>query len=129
MRLLFPNATSERESLSHEYWKRFYARTFQEQGYEMRMEAPRRGGRVDILAERQGIRIAIEVETGKSYFVQNVKNCLRSGFDKVLVVATTQKAMEIIERAMAKEGLLIQGRVYLAVGATGVELRSELDTQ
>ncbi|MCK4873264.1 MAG: DUF87 domain-containing protein [Phycisphaerales bacterium] len=77
-----------RESIAHAYWKRWYARWYRERGYAVQVEAPRVGGRVDVLAEKDGERIGIEIETGKSDVVANVRNCLAEGFDRVIVVVT-----------------------------------------
>jgi hypothetical protein len=60
-------------SLAHEYWKQFYARKFSADGYKVQVEAPRVGGCVDVLARRNGERVAIEIETGKSDTVANVR--------------------------------------------------------
>lgn len=43
-----------RESLVHEYWKRYYAQRFRELGYRVTLEAPRKDGRVDVLAVKVG---------------------------------------------------------------------------
>ncbi len=100
-----------RESLVHEYWKRFYAARFREQGYEVQIEAPRRSGNVDVLAVKDGRSIALEIETGKSDIVRNVKRDLLSGFDKVLVVATDKKALAKVEQELGRAGLIGLERV------------------
>ena len=102
-----------RESIAHEYWKRYYARLFAEQGYQVELEALRRGGRVDVLARKGAERVGIEVETGKSNVVENVKNGLLSRFDRVLVVATDEVAMGKVERQIGEAGLLILNKVDL----------------
>ena len=106
----------ERASLAHEYWKRFYAQRFREQGYKVILEAPRKSGNVDVLVLKDGKTIAIEIETGKSDFVRNVKQDLLSGFDEVLVVAVDKKALGKVERELAKEDLMIDGRVEIVHG-------------
>ena len=105
--------TPERASLVHEYWKRFYAQRFKEQGYKVCIEAPRKSGNVDLLASKEGESIAIEIETGKSDIIRNVKQDLLSGFDKVLVVAVDKKALGKVERELAREGLIIDGKVEI----------------
>ena len=105
---------SGRESIAHEYWKRWYARRYREQGYRVQVEAPRGGGRVDVLAEKDGRRIAIEIETGKSDVVSNVRGCLRAGIEEVRVVPTNQEARETVERALARARLLVTGRVMIS---------------
>ncbi len=102
-----------RGSLTHEYWKRFYAAMLRSQGYEVQLEAPRPGGvgRVDALARRGTINLVVEIETGKSDVVWNVKQNLISGFSNVLVVATDEASRAKVERQLARAGLLIPTRV------------------
>ena len=109
------NRGAFRESIAHEYWKRYYARLFAEQGYHVEIEAPRRGGRVDVLATKDGERVGIEVETGKSNVVENVKWGFLSKFDKAIVVATDEASMGKVERELARAGLLIPRRVELVL--------------
>ncbi len=103
------------ESLTHEYWKHHYARLYSQRGYDVKLEASRHGGRVDVLAVRGARRIGIEVETGKSDVVANVKNCLRSGFDSVLIVTTDKPALMKVQRALATVGILIPGRIDMVL--------------
>ncbi len=108
-----------RESLVHEYWKRFYAERFREQGYKVRLEAPRRSGNVDVLAVKDGRSIAVEVETGKSNIVRNVKQDLLSGFNKVLIIATDEKALAKVEQQLAGAGLLGLERLEIVLRNEG----------
>ena len=45
----------------------------------------------------------------------NVRNCLRSRFDRVIVVATDERAMKAVETALARVALLIPGRVEIVL--------------
>ena len=82
----------------------------------MEFEVPRISGRVDVVAIKEGEKIAIEIETGKSNVVRNVQQDLIAKFDKVLVVATDKKAFEKVERELAGAGLLIGRRIEIVVG-------------
>ena len=106
----------------HEYWKRFYARIFQDKGYDVTLEVSRHGGRVDVLATNNNEQIGIEIETGKSDVVSNVKQCLLSKFARIIVVATNQTALAKIERQLAQAGLVVPTRIQLV-------LRDELGKQ
>ena len=88
----------------HEYWKRYYANYFNTKGYTTIFEAPRQGGRVDVLAKKDNETIGIEVETGKSDPISNVKNGLASKFDRVVIVATDEKAFNKIQHDLGREG-------------------------
>jgi len=107
----------EHGSLIHEYWKRHYARVYKEKGYETTLEAPRHGGNVDVLASKNGERIGIEIETGKSDVVSNVRNGLLAKFDKIIVVATDEAALNKTERALAKARLLLPSKVAVVLGS------------
>ena len=101
-------------SIVHEYWKRFYAQRFREQGYQVELEVPRKSsGRVDIVAMKDGKKIAIEIETGKSNFLRNVRQDLAAKYDKIVIVATDKKAFKKIEKQLAIHGLLIASKVRL----------------
>ncbi|MCC6680504.1 MAG: hypothetical protein IT445_06335 [Phycisphaeraceae bacterium] len=109
-----------RESLAHSYWKRWYARQLADRGYKVQLEAPRAGGRVDVLAVRDHKQIGVEIETGNSDVVANVKHGLRSGFDRVVVVATDTTALAKIQKQLAAAGLMIKRRVIVAMRGEGV---------
>ena len=104
-------------SIVHEYWKRFYAQRFREQGYQVEFEVPRKSGRVDVVARKSGEKIAIEVETGKSNFIRNVRQDLAAKYNKVIVVATDKSAFKKIETKLAQARLLIPGRVDIVLAS------------
>ncbi len=114
-KLALDTPVDDRASLVHEYWKRYYAALFQVKGYRVELEASCRNGRVDVLASKSGKRIGIEIETGKSDAVSNVRKCLLSGFDKIIVVAADEEAMRTVERQLAKARLIILARVRLVL--------------
>ena len=72
----------------------------------LELAAIRDDGRVDVLAEKGGETVAIEIETGMSNVVKNVKANLAMKFAKVLIVATDEKAFRKVERDLGKIGLL-----------------------
>jgi hypothetical protein len=75
----------------HRYWKKRIAEHLRASGCEVVEEYPIGGGQaIDLVAARDGRRVAIEVETGKSDAAGNVAKCLRAGMEQVLVVATSQ---------------------------------------
>jgi len=100
-------------SIVHEYWKRFYAQRFREQGYQVELEVPRKSGRVDVVARKGGEKTAIEIETGKSDFIRNVRQDLLAKYDKILIVATGKSAFKKIEKQLAQKDLLIPSKVEI----------------
>ncbi len=111
--LKLDTSISQHGSIVHEYWKRFYAQRFREQGYQVEFEVPRKSGRVDVVAKNESEKIAIEIETGKSNFLRNARQGLAAKYDKILIVATDKSAFVKIERGLAQVGLLIAGRVEI----------------
>ena len=104
-------------SIVHEYWKRFFAQRFGEQGYHVEFEVPRQSGRVDVVAKKENEKIAIEIETGKSNFIRNVQQDLVTKYDKIIVVATDKSAFQRIEKSLVQAGLLIVGRIALVLAS------------
>lgn len=84
-------------SWEHEYWKYRVGEHYRRKGYKVTFEYKIGEGKsVDLVAEKDRKRIAIEVETGKSDSVYNIKKDLEVGFDEVLVVALNERIMEKI---------------------------------
>jgi hypothetical protein len=74
----------------HRYWKRRLAEHLKASGYSVTEEYPVGGGRtIDLVATRNGDRIAFEIETGRSDAVANVRKCLEAGMDRIIVVAVS----------------------------------------
>jgi len=89
-----------RESLEHRYWVRKAAEHFEKQGYKITREHVIKGnGVVDLLAEKPGWRVAIEVETGKSDIKANLANILKADFDRLVMIATSPTATSACEKA------------------------------
>ncbi len=93
-----------RSSLEHAYWIQKVADTYQDNGYEVTRECAVADGAVDLVAERPGTRIAIEVETGKSDIKANLRKLQGEAFDRVIVVATSPSATTACQRAIDAAG-------------------------
>jgi hypothetical protein len=70
------------ESMEHWYWKIKLAEMLREKGNAVEVE---KDGS-DLVFERDGQRIAVEIETGKSDTDANVRRDLEEGFDRVISV-------------------------------------------
>ena len=60
---------------------------------------------MDVVAEKEGKRIAIEVETGKSDYIYNIKKNLDYGFDEIIVAALDKGIKEKILSELNETGL------------------------
>ena len=79
------------------------------------------GKSVDLEARRDGKKIAIEVETGKSDVISNIRKDLEAGYDRVLVVCLEDGLKGKILEKMKELGLNQTGQV------TVVNLKQALD--
>ena len=117
----FDPGPTPRASLEHQYWVMKIAEHFEKQGYEMTAEHPIPGdGAVDLMAERPGERVAIEVETGKSDIKANLAKLKNAGFDRVVMVATSPSAVSACQRAVestrGEKGPSVEMMTWLDVG-------------
>ena len=88
----------------HRYWVRTIADHLKKQGYEVAEEVPVGGGKaIDIVASRDGKRIAFEIETGKSDVPANVRKCLQVGMDNVIVAASSAQISDQLSRVLLKD--------------------------
>jgi len=82
----------------HQYWKKKVSDKLHSQGYTVHEEYPIGGGKaIDLVAEKDGKRIAIEIETGKSDVEGNIRKCLANGFEDVWVVFTKNRDSKIMK--------------------------------
>jgi hypothetical protein len=90
-----------RESLEHSFWVSRAARYFEGKGYEISCEHPVKGnGAIDILAKRGSEQVAVEVETGKSNTKANLTKIKNSGFDRIVLIATSPAAIAACKKAV-----------------------------
>ena len=90
-----------RASLERSYWVRKVAEHFEKPGYDVTHEHQiRNNGAVDLLAERSGERVAVEIETGKSDIKANLVKVRKGGFDRLVVVGTSPAAVGACHRAI-----------------------------
>jgi hypothetical protein len=94
-----------RESLEHKYWVRRAADYYQQQGYEIDFEYAVKGnGTIDFKAGKPGQQIGVEVETGKSNTLTNLKNAAKAPIDKLVFVATSPSAVSVCQKVIEKAG-------------------------
>ena len=84
----------------HEYWKYRIGELFKGKGYQVEIEKPVGEGKtVDIVASKDGEKLAIEIETGKSEVDKNMLKCLNGGFSKITMVPLNAiTKIEILEK-------------------------------
>lgn len=86
---------------AHQYWKDKLAARLRGLGYEVREECPIGSGKtVDLLAVKDGRRVAFEVETGKSDVAANAGKAQAAGIDRLVIVATSSRVRHSLTRAI-----------------------------
>ena len=91
--------------LEHEYWKEQVAQHFRERGYGVEKEVALGAGQaVDVVATGAGERVAVEIETGRSNAVGNIRKALGHGFDRVLAVGLDTEVQRAVQGQLARAG-------------------------
>ena len=91
------------QSLEHKYWVNRAKHYFEGQGYDITREYTIAEGKAfDLLAQRPGERIAIEIETGKSDIKANIEKSFNSNIDKLILLAVNSSAVESCQKAAGK---------------------------
>jgi hypothetical protein len=92
---------NSRESIVHKFWKQKFAEYYRNMNLEVLIEE-KINGRPDIIVKNGNKKIAIEIETGKSDFIKNIKSALEAGFDEIICVATDKFVQEKIKQNLEK---------------------------
>jgi len=86
-------------------WKKRLADYYREKGYRVVEEYPiGQGKTVDLVAMKEGKRLVIEIETGKSDAVYNIRKDLEAGFDTVLSVGYSPELINKIVQNLKATG-------------------------
>ncbi len=108
----------QKERQSHEYFKKRYASHLSKLGFDVNVESNRDAdvtGRCDVLAEKAGKKVAIEVETGHSAVISNLIRNVLAGVSLIVVVATDIQAFNKINRKFVRERLSEEKRIRLVL--------------
>ncbi len=92
------------EGIVHRFWKIKIADYYSKAGFRVELETPR-NGKADIILYTSKKRIAVEIETGKSDYIQNILKNLKHGFDEVVSIAINKNIEAIIRKEIARNNL------------------------
>jgi hypothetical protein len=87
------------EGLEHRFWKQKVAEHYQTLGYTVLIEEPI-NGYTDVVLEKDGKRIAVEIETGKSDWKNNLEKNLKKDFESIIIMATTPECLIQIQNQL-----------------------------
>lgn len=71
---------------------------------------------VDIVASKDTLQYAIEIETGNSYPTKNILKCIQQGYTKIISIATNKQVYAEIKRFITYYKL--QEKVTLVLAST-----------
>lgn len=97
---------NESEGVVHKFWKHKVSEYYKDMGLDVRVEEYYVNGRPDIIVNKDGKKIAIEIETGKSNYVGNVERALAAGFDEVICMAVNRFVEDKIVRVLKEKGVV-----------------------
>lgn len=98
-------------SLEHRFWKDRVANYYRQMGFEVQVEKLINGARPDIIVIGGGVKMAVEIETGKSKPVENIVKNIKAGFDYVISVPTSETVEANITAHLKTMGLAEDNRI------------------
>jgi hypothetical protein len=94
--------SNRKGGLVHQYWSMKVANYYRHEGFKVRYEVSiSQGKTVDLVIEKDNQKIAVEIETGKSNAIENIRKC--SSFQSIICVATNPQAEKDIKQDLAKD--------------------------
>jgi len=99
------------EGVVHKYWKEKIADYYRKKGFVVEIEKVI-NGKPDLIITGKN-RVAVEIETGKSDVLTNIKRSIKLGFDDIIVVATDAGVKEDISKMLKEESLDRDQRIKL----------------
>lgn len=108
------------EGIVHKFWKHKISEYYKRQNLKVLVEQYYINGRPDIIVMKNDKKIAVEIETGKSDFLKNIRQGLEAGFDEIICVATTRFVEDKIRRELKMKEILDKRVKVTSVFAYGV---------
>lgn len=101
----------------HRYLQNLIKGLAEQVGFRATIEAPVPGGQVDVLLEREGLRVAVEVSvtTPVAWERENLRKCLATDCDQVVLVLAKTQVTAKRYREVVVEGLSEADRGRLAI--------------
>jgi len=99
-----------REGIVHKFWKHKIAEYYKSKGLNVLIEEYYVNGRPDITVIYGDKKVAVEIETGKSDAIGNIRKRLEASFDEVICVATSRSVEEKIREGLKSKNVF-DGRV------------------
>ncbi|MBS1586022.1 MAG: hypothetical protein JSS82_10820 [Bacteroidetes bacterium] len=100
-----------REETEHRYLQMLIKRTAEARGFTAKIEEPTPDGkgRIDVLLERDGRKIGVEISvtTSDTWEIHNIEKCLNAGCDTTIVCSNNAKQLKKIKETI-KDGYLKQ---------------------
>ena len=119
------NKNGRKGGTEHEYWKQRLKSKLLGSGYEVVEEYPIGNGKtVDLVATKDGRKLAIEMETGNSDALANIRKALNAGFDLIVTFATNRQTYDDISRTLQE--LDSNGRKVVVLSPQRLHMLTEM---
>jgi len=107
------SVNEKQEGIEHKFWKFKIAEYYKNMGYEVLVEKEVNGS-PDIIVNTDK-RTAIEIETGSSDILGNIRRCMDTGFEEIVVVFTNKDAEKKIKAIIETKNLLSRVKLTSAL--------------
>ena len=106
---------SGKGSFAHRFWQHRVKGYFEGKGYIARLEGEHPGvdDLADVSLEKDGERIAVEVELSGKHMLENLKRDFENEYDVVIVVVTTSKMEKLVNTKIEEALSLWRERVMV----------------
>ena len=99
------DTTQQKDMREHRYLQTFIKKLAEEHGYKASMEVrtPDGAGQVDVLLEKDGAHVAVEISvtTSAAWELHNIRKCLAAGYAQVVVCTNSQAKILQIQGLIA----------------------------
>lgn len=103
-----------RGSFEHRYWQRFLADYYSGEGYGVRLEGDAGpGDHADVSLERDGLKVAVEVELSSVNVLSNLDRDFSNGYEAVVVVVLSARVEREVGKVLEAVSGERKGRVLL----------------
>lgn len=107
----------QKELSEHRYTQMYIKKMAEVRGYKASIEEPTMdGGRVDVLLERNGKRVACEIgmTTTTQWELHNIEKCLNAGYDLVVAIAKNKDAIRDMQDMIEQKiSMVLQGKIMV----------------
>lgn len=89
--------------VEHQFWQKEVQKYYLKQGYDAFIEHYIGERSIDVYAVKKNEKIAVEIALSPEHELENVKKCLKEGFDQVQIVYVSRRVRDKIKRSVEEK--------------------------